>query len=147
MKRLAAFGVFLLFLGGIALVNLRGMSEQRIAVPPSPAEIAAQPWRTAFVAGDDAAQPAAIEVQFDTGGGIVIRGACNEFAGDFVYADGSFRAGPLHGTKKACVTAVMQADTALLEVLAGPLQPRRAGNELRFYNAEGTLLLRLVPAS
>ena len=145
VKRLGAFGFFLLFLGGIALVNLRGMGERRAAaaLPPSAIELAAPRWQVVSLSGADTGTTGPIALQFDTGGGIAIRGACNQFGGTYEYSDGELRIGRLAGTKKACAGEAMRADSSLMEVMGEPLLPRLAAGELRLYTADGALPVRL----
>lgn len=153
MKRMGAFGFFMLFLAGIAIVNLRNMADQTAAsvVEPQLADLVATPWRLQRLTGEQPSPDASFELRFSGDNSLSLRAACNRYNGEFTYANGQLRVGNLAGTRRACEPDIMQADQLFLDALQSEPLLSLAGNRLLLKSPDDNLIAVLqrdaVPAT
>jgi heat shock protein HslJ len=148
MKSMIAFAFFMLFLAGIALVNLRNVSEQKAAQqrPVTKAELLARDWRLLELGAVGDEHAGDVRIAFQEDDRLAVAGPCNRFNGQYELGDGGLRVHTLAGTRQACSNEVMQAETSLLEVLAGTASVHIENNALRLRAADGKSLALFVAA-
>lgn len=148
MKSMVAFAFFMLFLAGIALVNLRNMGEQKAArnILVTSAELAGRDWRLLDLGSANNEHAGDVRIAFQDDNRLIVAGPCNRFNGQYELTDRSLRVHALAGTRRACSNEVMQAETSLLSVLADTTSAYIRDNALRLQAADGTLLATFVAA-
>lgn len=148
MKATLAFAFFLLFLAGIALVNLgslRGPSQAEL-VPPDAAALVSRRWRLAAMRGVDAAYDSGVVLLFTRGGLLTAEGACNRFAGSYSLTGATLVVEGMSGTRLACPEQQMRYDAALLAVLEATASAATDGKSLVLLSGDGVRLARFAAA-
>lgn len=142
MKSVGGFAVFLLFLAGIAIFNLRNMAERHAEAleVPAAAELGAFSWRLRQVTGESLSMATAVELRLAADGTLALQGACNRYQGTYEYDAGRIVVGKLAGTRRACPEGIMATDAAVVGLLQRARDLRRAGRRLLFYDETGVAL-------
>ena len=130
MKAAFAFIFFMLFLAGIAFVNLKGAQEQSAAGNATPTELSVPAWRPTHLGEMRLEDAGEMFVQFEEGGELRGHGGCNRFSGSYKLEDGSLQVGPLRSTRMACPEPVMSFEISFMEALQTPSNASLGGNKL-----------------
>lgn len=120
--RSIGFLFFLLFLGGFALVSLKGRQP---ADPGSPGDtaFADTAWRVVSIGGKSLPADASLSLEFDSAAGLSGDSGCNYFSGRYERVGDAFSVGALRATRKACADERGRREKALFDALA---ETRRA---------------------
>lgn len=132
----------MLFLAGIAIVNLRNMADKTSAsiIEPQLSDLVARPWRLRRLADEQPSEDASFELTFAADLTLSLRGACNRYNGAFAYANGRLQVGNLAGTRRACEADIMRADVLFLDALQSSQVLSLAGNRLLLKESDDTLI-------
>jgi len=130
MKAAFGFIFFMLFLAGIAFVNLKGVQEQSETRKASPTEISASAWRPTYLGEMKLDEASEMFIQFDADGQVRGHGGCNRFFGGYELEDGSVQIGPLGSTRMACQEPAMSFELSFMEALQTSGSASLAGNNL-----------------
>ncbi len=149
MKSMGAFGFFMLFLAGIALVNLRGVGERKAAALAvvTKAELITPEWRLLEFADSTNDFAGDVRLHFQDDDRVAVAGPCNRFNGQFELADNRLTVHTLAGTRRACGNEVMQAETSLLDILAATDKLSIQERTLLLQTTDGKTLARFVAAA
>ena len=146
MKASGAFIFFMLFLAGVAFVNLKGMKDNGDAVILTPDELTDVAWRATNIGEMRLAEDTRMHVRFAPDGGIDGDAGCNRFFGHYELRDGRLAVGPLGATRKACPEPAMSFEISFLEALQSASTVARRDNRLVIRNAQGIAVARFVSA-
>jgi len=144
MKAAFAFIFFMLFLAGLAFVNLKSVQEQSDARNATPAEISRSAWRPTHIGEMRLDDDSEIFVLFDLGGQVNGHGGCNRFFGSYELEDGALQVGPLGSTRMACPEPAMSFELSFLEALQTPSNASLVGNKLLLRIAEDHITVRFT---
>jgi heat shock protein HslJ len=144
MKASVAFIFFMLFLAGIAFVNLRGMQEQSENTVVTLEELTSSAWRPERLGEMRLEDTTEMFVQFETGGQISGSAGCNRFFGNYELLDEKLAVGPLGATRMACPEPAMSFEISFLELLQSSTTVVTANDRLTLRNDQGDTLVRLV---
>jgi putative lipoprotein len=142
MKSMFGFGVFLLFLAGIALVMLQGRSM--ISVGGGGAELTGINWRPVSVGDKEIAEDSGMFVLFEVDGSIKGHGGCNGFFGSLEKAGSGIGVGPLGATRMACPEEVMDRETAFMEAVQNTRDFRSGSGRMSLIDVDGNVLAEFV---
>jgi len=144
MKSTIAFMFFMLFLAGIAFVNLRGMKDTEDALVTTVAQLADVAWRPTHLGEMNIDEETEMRMQFEVTGQFNGHGGCNRFFGSYDLIDGALAIGPIGATRMACPEPSMSMEISYFEALAGTKSAHRIGNQLAVKNDAGENLVRFV---
>ena len=144
MKAAFAFIFFMLFLAGLAFVNLRGVQEQSDARNATPAEISASAWRPTHIGDMRLDGDSEMFVQFEAGGQLRGHGGCNRFFGSYELEDGALQVDPLGSTRMACPDPAMSFEISFMEALQTPANASFFGDKLVLRTAQGVITVRFT---
>ncbi len=144
MKAAFAFIFFMLFLAGLAFVNLKGVQEQSDARNATPTELSASGWRPTHIGEMRLDDDSEMSVQFDVGGQVNGHGGCNRFFGSYELEDGALQVGRLGSTRMACPEPAMSFEIAFLEALQTPANASLVGNKLILRTAQDLIAVRFT---
>jgi heat shock protein HslJ len=144
MKGAFAFIFFMLFLAGIAFVNLKGAQEQPDASAATPADISMPAWRPTHLGEMRLEDNNEMFVQFEEGGQLRGHAGCNRFSGSFELKDGSLQVGPLRSTRMACPEPAMSFEMSFMEALQAPTNASIVGNKLVLRTASDAIAIRFT---
>ncbi|NNL53790.1 MAG: META domain-containing protein [Woeseia sp.] len=147
MKGMVAFGFFILFLGGLALVNLSNRvpvskeSARAVTLP----ELVRERWRLAALIDEPAAAGTAFEMQFTRGGAVSGNGGCLSFNASFELG----RSAPLFRDielfERACTEINPPPEIALMKVLRKTARITYDDRNIVLLAADQTRLARFGP--
>ena len=135
---------FMLFLAGIAFVNLRGMQDTEDGLVTTVAQLADVAWRPTHLGEMTIDEETEMRIQFEVTGQFGGHGGCNRFFGSYELTDGALLIGPVGATRMACPEPAMSLEMSYFEALNGTRSARRIGNRLAIKNVEGENLVRFV---
>lgn len=144
MKASAAFVFFLLFLAGLAFVNLydmQGGADSIVSAPEQLTDVAWRPIRLGEMAIDD---DTSMFLQFNSDGRIIGHGGCNRMFGSYRFEDGQLIFGMVGATRMACGEPSDSFETAFLEALDNTRSGARAVDRLALRDAEDHTVVRFV---
>jgi heat shock protein HslJ len=144
MKSAFAFIFFMLFLAGIAFVNLKGVQEQSDARAATPAEISASAWRPTHIGEMRLAADSEMFVQFETSGDVRGHGGCNRYFGSYELEDGSIQVSPLGSTRMACPEPAMSFEISFMEALQSAANANLVSNQLILRSAKDLVTVRFI---
>lgn len=145
MKASIAFIFFLLFLAGIAFVNLRGMQGDADAIVTSPEQLVDVAWRPTHLDEMAVDDDTRISLQFNADGRLSGNGGCNRFFGSYEFsAEGKLVIGMVGATRMACQEPVDSIETAFLEALGNVEGAARVDSRLALKDSSDTTLARFV---
>jgi heat shock protein HslJ len=144
MKAAFAFIFFMLFLAGIAFVNLKGVQEQSESRKASPTEISASAWRPTHLGEMRLEDASEMFVQFEVDGQVRGHGGCNRFFGSYELEDGSVQTGPLGSTRMACPEPAMSFEISFLEALQTSATASLVGNKLVLRTDKDVIAVRFT---
>lgn len=145
MKGLVAFGFFLLFLAGLALINLGNRTSPADAQREiTPLELAGARWQLVAMRGVPAVPSAIIEVQFTRGGALNGRGPCQHFAASYTHAAGQLKVSEPQTGPSTCPADSTPLEPRLLRMLTETASLGFDGRNLVLLAADQTRLARFV---
>jgi heat shock protein HslJ len=144
MKAAFAFIFFMLFLAGIAFVNLKGAQEQADAGDATPAEISVPAWRPTHLGEMRLEDNGEMFVQFEEGGQLRGHAGCNRFSGNYELEDGSLHVGPLRSTRMACPEPAMSFEISFMEALQTPAKASIVSDKLVLRTAKDGSTVRFT---
>lgn len=142
MKSMFGFGVFLLFLAGIALVMLQGRSM--ISVGGGGAELTGISWQPVSVGDEEIAEDSGLFVLFEVDGSIKGHGGCNGFFGSLEKAGSGIAVGPLGATRMACPEEIMDREVAFMEAVQNTRDFQSGSGRMSLIDVDGNVLAEFV---
>lgn len=142
MKGIIAFGFFLLFLAGIALVNLKG--SKMVPTLGGGAEVTGVRWRPILVGGDTIPDDSGMFIQFEVDGSIKGHGGCNGFFGSLEQKESGIGVGALGATSMACPEPVMSRETTYLDAIQKTRNFDTGSADMRLLDEENEVLAEFV---
>jgi heat shock protein HslJ len=144
MKAAFAFIFFMLFLAGIAFVNLKGVQEQADAGDATPAEISVPAWRPTHLGEMRLEDNSEMFVQFEEGGQLRGHAGCNRFSGSYELEDGSLHVGQLRLTRMACPEPAMSFEISFMEALQTQSIASLVSNKLVLRTTRDGIIIRFT---
>lgn len=144
MKGVVAFGFFILFLAGIALVNLQGRQMAQLGAAGGGAEITGIKWRPVMVGDEAIPDDSGIFIQFEVDGSIEGHGGCNGFFGSLEQKKSGVGVGPLGTTRMACPEPIMSREMTFLEAVQKTGNFETADGSMRLLDEENDVLAEFV---
>lgn len=141
MKGMVGFLFFLLFVGGLFFVFLKGKSFMDEGFSGGGAELTGMRWQAAYLGADEVPEDAGLWVEFGLDGGVEGHGGCNGFSGSLQVTDGDLSVGPLAATRMACEEPVMGRETAFLSALQQSTAFEVSGQNMRTLDSDRNLLV------
>jgi len=147
MKASLAFIFFMLFLAGIAFVNLRGMQSVEATSITSIDELNDVVWRPTHLGEMNVDDDTDMSLQFNNDSQISGHGGCNRFFASYELKDGKLTFGPLGATRMACPEPAASIELSYFEALSATRTAVRVDRRLALKNDAGQTLLRFVAIS
>ena len=144
MKPAAAFLFFLLFLAGIALVNLRSMQPDPQSTVPEQAQLAGTTWRSTHLGEMRMDEDTPAFIHFGSDGTLSGNAGCNRFSGSWVLAAAALDLGELGVTRTACPEPANSLEIAFLEQIATVRSAARSETRLVLRNEAGQPVMRFA---
>lgn len=144
MKATIAFIFFMLFLAGIAFVNLRGMQEMREERPVTMDDLLVSAWQPVRLGEMQLPDDTDMFLQFDANGQVSGHGGCNRFTGAYEFGAAALRLGPLAATRMACPEPAASFEISLLDALQTATTTTISANLLTMRNDRGHAVLRMT---
>lgn len=144
MKSMFGFGVFLLFLAGIALVMLQG---RQMNIGGGGAELTGVHWRAVSVGEQAIADDSGVFIQFEVDGSVNGNSGCNNFFGSLEKSDSGIGMGQLGSTRRACPEPEMSLEATFLEAITQTDDIKSGGNSMRLLDEDGDVLAEFVMAA
>ena len=143
MKAAIAFLFFMLFLAGIAFVNLSTMQSggDRAA---GLQDLQASAWRPDRLNGMALDDESDLRLEFSADGQVAGYAGCNRFFGEYVLDAASLTLGPLGATRRACPEPAGSMEIAFLDALQSVRRVELVDQRLVLSNDTGTEVLRLA---
>lgn len=132
----------MLFLAGLAFVNLRSMRGEGSGNIISTDQLTDSAWRPTVLGEMPIDEDTRIFIQFGADGRTGGHGGCNRFFGDYELNEGKLDFGMLGATRMACGEPADSFEISFLEALENTTSAVRAGNRLAFRDAQDRILLR-----
>ena len=142
MRPAAAFLFFLLFLAGIALVNLRSMQPAAESPVLEPSQLIGPTWRSTHLGEMRMDTDTRAHIFFGNDGSVSGNAGCNRFAGNWELSGGILDLGQLGVTRMGCPEPARSLETAFLEHVATVKSATRTGNRLVLKNEAGQPVMR-----
>lgn len=143
MKSAYAFLFFMLFLAGIAFVNLRGMQSAEDRRVSSVDQLTGVAWQLSHLGEMVADEDAGIYIQFRQDGQFSGSAGCNRFFGTASIAE-DLQLGGIGATRRACPEPANSLEFSFLAALGQTTAASRADNRLAFKDGAGVSVLRFV---
>ena len=144
MKSAIGFIFFMLFLAGVAFVNLRGMQGDAGPSVSGPDRLIDAGWRPTHLGEMTLADETEMFLQFDAGGEFAGHGGCNRLFGSYGFDEGTIAIGPVGATRMACGSAIDALEITYLEALENTSRVLRVDNRLALRDANDVTLLRFI---
>lgn len=144
MKAAFGFIFFMLFLAGIAFVNLKGVQDQSEIRKASPTELSASAWRATHLGEMKLEETSEMFVQFEVDGQMRGHGGCNRFFGSYELEDGSVQIDPLGSTRMACPEPAMSFEISFMEALQTSVTANLVGNKLVLRTDKDVIAVRFT---
>jgi heat shock protein HslJ len=144
MKASVGFIFFMLFLAGIALVNLKGLENRSDTAINSVSEIVNTAWRPTHI-GEMRLQPdSKMTLEFDSEESVVGHSGCNRFFGEYKLVDGALAIGPLGSTRMACPEPENSFEISFLDALQSARSISLAEKRLTMRDEKGLVVARYI---
>ncbi len=144
MKGIIAFAFFLLFLAGIAFVNLKGGQMAKLGAPGGGAGVTGVKWRPVMVGDDKIPDDSGMFIQFEVDGSIKGHGGCNGFFGSLEQTESGIGVGPLGSTRMACPEAIMSREMTYLDAVQKTRNFDAGNADMRLLDEEDEILAEFV---
>ncbi len=142
MKASAGFAFFLLFLGGLALVNLRNMGEEAEKSIPTLEGLSATAWRPSHIGEMRVDGDTALYVQFEADGQLHGHAGCNRFFGGYQLAGNTISIDRLGMTRMACQPQIMSFEISFIEALRSATTIAQRDGRIALRNEDGQATVR-----
>ena len=143
MKGTVAFMFFMLFLAGIAFVNLRDMQGGRIEIVSADA-LTDVAWRPASLGEMNIDDTTQMYLQFSVDGRIGGHAGCNRYFGGYRFDEGQLLFSMVGASRMACGEPADALEFSYLEALQNTRGAVRAGDRLALRDTDGETLVRFV---
>jgi len=143
MKAAFGFIFFMLFLAGIAFVNLRGMQNADESRIGSADQLTDAAWKLTHLGEMAADAETGIYIQFRGDGQFAGNTGCNRFFGNAAFGD-ELDLGAVGATRRACPEPANSLEHSFLEALGRTAAAARTENRLAFKDEAGANLLRFI---
>ncbi len=144
MKAIIAFAFFLLFLAGIAFVNLKGGQMAKLGAPGGGAEVTGVKWRPVMVGDDAIPDDSGMFIRFEVDGSIKGHGGCNGFFGSLEQIESGIGVGPLGTTRMACADSIMSREMTYLSAVQKTRNFDTGNAGMRLLDEENEVLAEFV---
>jgi heat shock protein HslJ len=144
MKGAVAFIFFMLFLAGIAFVNLKSMKSRDDTAVTYPEQLIGVMWRATNIGEMRVMENSGIYIRFETDGKLRGDAGCNTFFGDYQLLDGHLTVERLGSTRTACPEPAMSFELSFLEALQSTSTAARSDDRLALRNADGIAMTRFI---
>lgn len=144
MKAAIGFIFFMLFLAGLAFVNLSNMGNQSDTNVMAATELAETAWRSTHIGEMRLQDDAEINIRFDLGNNVAGNSGCNRFFGQYALTDGKFEMGPLGSTRMACPEPANSFELSFLQALKQARSVTRTDSRLVMRDGEGVVVARFI---
>jgi heat shock protein HslJ len=144
MKGAIAFIFFMLFLAGIAFVNLSDMRGGKGIAVTTPEELTDVAWRPTRLGEMAIEEDTKMYLQFDNDGRIGGHAGCNRYFGGYRFDADSLIFGMVGATRMACGEPADSFEISYLEALQNTRGAVRSEDRLALRDASGDTLVRLV---
>ena len=142
MRPAAAFLFFLLFLAGIALVNLRSMQGNTESPVLEPSQLVGPNWRSTHLGEMRMDADTTAFIRFDSDGTVSGNAGCNRFFGNWELSAGVLELGQLGTTRMACPESANSLEIAFLEQIETVRSAARAETRLLLKDADSQPVMR-----
>lgn len=143
MKYLSLSALLLAFGLGIAACD----SGEEENAGGDPSQITDTKWAVTEVTGDPVIDESRASFTFTASGGYGGNASCNSLSGRAEFEGSKVTISPGAMTKMACMEPVMAQENAVVKALEETESWALEEEELVFYDADGTPVLRFVPAT
>lgn len=143
MKASVAFIFFMLFLAGIAFVNLRGMQEQSVPQDVAETFLVASAWRPVKLNDMPVSAETLMSVQFASDQQISGHSGCNRYFGSYELNGQVLTISPLGATRMACPEPAASLEIAFLEALQSVATAALVNSHLVLSNDTGAAVVHL----
>ena len=143
MKAAYGFIFFMLFLAGIAFVNLRGMQDAGEARVTTADQLIDAAWRLTYLGEMSAGDDTEVYIQFRSDGQFGGNAGCNRFFGNAGFGE-TMDLGAIGVTRRACPEPANSLEVSFLEALGQATSAARVDDRLAFRNDAGVSVLRFV---
>lgn len=149
MKAAIGFIFFMLFLAGIAFINLKGMRQASDNKVNLAADLAGTGWRLSHLGEqrlsvDPDENSATIQFGADK---ITGNAGCNDYFADFEMTNGELKFGAIGSTRKSCPEPAMSLEISYLNALGEAVQASKTDTVLALRDARGIILCRFAAAA
>lgn len=144
MKAMAAFGFFLLFLGGFALVSMLGKQVNQQGISGGGASLTGIHWRLEALGAESVADDSGMFISFDVDGSIRGHGGCNGFSGALQQTESGISFGSIAATRMACPEPVMSREAALLEAMQQTSSFEASSDRLQLVDENRVVLAEFI---
>lgn len=146
MKASVGFIFFMLFLAGLALVNLKGLENRSDTNIASAAEIVGSAWQPTHIGEMRLEKETPMFLKFDTDERVTGFSGCNRFFGTFRLVDGALEFGPLGSTSKACPEPENSFELSFLAALQSARSLSSSDDRLTMYDEKAVAVVRYIRA-
>ena len=140
MRASLGFIFFMLFLAGLAFVNLQGIKEQADNAVTSAQDIVDTAWRPTNIGEMRLQEDTNMIVQFKAGNSIVGHSGCNRFFGEYEMSEGVLEISRLGTTRMACPEPVNSFEISFLEALQAAHTLSRTETRLVMRDEKGDIV-------
>jgi len=144
MKPAAAFLFFVLFLAGIALVNLRSMRPPADTPVMTADELIGPSWRGTYLGEMPMDADSPVFIRFSDANQVAGNAGCNRFSGSWDLAEGRLSIAMLAVTRMACPEPANSLEIAFLTQLDTVRSASRAGDRLVLQNGSAQAVLQFA---
>jgi heat shock protein HslJ len=144
MKASLAFIFFLLFLAGIAFVNLRGIQDDAGAAVTAEEQLIDVAWRPTNLREMAIDENSPMRLQFNPGGQMGGHAGCNRYFGQYEFRDNGLVFSMVGATRMACEEPANSIEISYLDVLNQVSNAARVDDRLALRDNEGNTLVRFV---
>jgi len=144
MRASLGFIFFMLFIAGLAFVNLQGIKEQADNAVTSAQDIIDTAWRPTNIGEMRLQEDSNMIVQFKTGASLVGHSGCNRFFGDYEISAGVLSIGLLGTTRMACPEPVNSFEISFMEALQSARTLSRTETRLVMRDDKGVIVASFV---
>ena len=144
MKASVGFIFFMLFLAGIAFVNLRGMQDDAGAQITSEEQLLDVAWRPTNLGEMEIDESTTMRLQFNPQGQVAGNAGCNNYFGSYELRETGMIFNMIGSTRMACEEPANSIEMSYLDALNQVASAARVDNRLAFRDADGRTLIRYV---
>ena len=144
MKASVGFIFFMLFLAGIALVNLRGMKNRSDATIMAAPELANSAWRATHIGEMRLPDDTTVSIHFKDESALAGHAGCNRYFGNYDLQDGIFNISSVGTTRMACPEPAASFELAFLAAIQNARSLARTDSRMAMRDESGVVVLRLI---